>query len=268
MQLGTFTPTSVDGNKSTLAGYERIYIDHDASSFKSSSAYSSFLGGHTSDQLEAIPLGLIRKREMWPKRDGTQSSADGTKIARRGKQCMSVDGETGYPQVSFPWEDYRESGTSRVSSHAMYRPKTLQCSSCPFRKWSKDGKTGPSCQPRWYIPIMNKYTFESLRRGEPIGVSVLELTQSGITTFKDAYKNEVGVDEFLFFYKFHMSLTVVRRNNKQFARPNFAVSVNEHPELKPIYVKYLREVKEKLTDASNLTAMGGSAKISALTPRS
>ncbi|USH45066.1 hypothetical protein SEA_CAMERICO_70 [Gordonia phage Camerico] len=265
MKLGTFTPTASDG-KATLAGYERIYIDHERAVFRSSLAHSSIMGGMDfTANFNAKFLGLIRKREMWPKRDDNSSTADGRKIARGGKQCISLDGDTGYPQLSFPWDEYLRGG-GQGSTHAHNRPRILNCAECPFRKWSNDGKKGPPCQPRWYIPLVHEYAVSSVLRGEPLKPSVLELTQSGITTFKEVVKNDIGNADITEF-NFNITIEPVRKNGRQFCRPKFQLSKPTGIDpVKPVYFYLLREVKAKLTDKSNLEAMGGKPGLTALKP--
>ncbi|AOE44571.1 hypothetical protein SEA_JUMBO_63 [Gordonia phage Jumbo] len=264
-----FKPTTTKPAGKQINGYDRIYIDHDTSSFRSSAGpRCEFLDDTVSEsavvdgeelpkKIQCVMLGLVRTRQMWPKRDDNPTKADAGKIASKGKQCISLDGEWGNPQANFPWHDY-------ANQKGVPAKKTdrLDCSTCPFTKWSTDGKHSAQCQPHWYVPLM---PIDS-PTAKPV---VLDLTQSGITVYKEFIRNEIRLSNYPFRFVVNLSVEPVQKGKITFTRPRFN-KVGENPEgYYPIYTYWMRRIKKEFHDPANLPALGGkpTGKFSALTPK-
>lgn len=264
LQLNKSFKPQFDRTEKTVNGYERIYIDHENGTFRSSKGpQSQFMNDAAirmnekwPTELRLVGLGLIRQRQMWPKRD-FNSGADGHKIADKGKQCISLDGEWGNPQSNFPGKEWESlsGNTFDISANARGDHR-LECSLCPFTRWSRDGKTSAPCQPHWYIPVIPILHDKPVFDQPP---AILDMTQSGITVFKEFFKNEIGTKNFLFHTGFHVSVKRVMKNNRTFSKPNFGIvpiwkqDVNNYP----FYTYWIRRITAEMHDPANLAGMGG-----------
>lgn len=255
----SFKPKTTGEYGRSLYGYERIYIDHKTGKFKSSSGPDSqFMSTACtgSKLIDVYALGLIRTRQMWPKMDDNDTSADQEKISSGGKLCISLDGDTGYPLRNFPRREFEDNGFSYINDD---RTK-ISCESCPYSKWSQDGKHGPQCQPHWYIPMFSGDAVGKLELSEP--PVILDITQSGITTFKKFYTSRARNSE-MFVSPLSIELDMVQRNNRRFTRPEFrdysAHSIEMTLIRRSMLSYWLKKARNNLTENSHPDRYSGSA---------
>ncbi|AKL88242.1 hypothetical protein GMA3_65 [Gordonia phage GMA3] len=256
---GNFKPNNAEPGAKSINGYERIYIDHKhgklLSSFGDNTKFQGLLNG--SGVVEAVPLGLVRQRQMWP--SGDEGGTMAGKIAKGGKQCISLDGNVGHPQANFPYQEFRDRLTSPIAS----KP-TIRCHECPFTKWSQDGKTGPPCQPRWYVPMLPLIDNMIAWEEKP---AILDMTQSGITVFKNFYLNDIRTGNYLFKYVWSIHTERVMKNGVTFSKPKFYANNTTPKYMYPMFVYWMRRITAEFTDPARLPRMGGSSStITALKP--
>lgn len=256
-----FKPKTSGNYGRSLYGYERIYIDHKHGRFVSSSGpESQFLkvaGKTAMRELHVYGLTVIRTRQMWPKFNDSAFAADGGKIAMKGKQCISLDGDIGHPLNDFPHTQF-DVGLGKYLEND--KSKAL-CETCPFTKWSQDGKHGPLCQPHWYIPIIPLDYVEKDYNMDEVP-AILDLTQSGITSFKKFFSHNAK-QRVLFYRPMAIKLGMVQKNDTRFSRPEFSSSrnakFNGDLDRRKIYMTYWsRKISSEFKDEKNIPNMSGS----------
>lgn len=221
MELGALgkRPAGASVNK-----YPLIKIAHRDNAFELPS-------GTFVDELEVVPLGLVRSRIMWPKEFGTS----------KGPLCHSDDTVIGIPGEQFPWSSFKGELARVATDHS---PALTDCSTCNFTHWHK---TRAKCNEEWVIPVVGTAATE---RGAVMllkfSASALPMLTEWMTPYRDS-----GMP--LYTEWVRITLDAVSRKGSQFSTPRIRATKLTLPSNRSRYSDQLREVRDWLQSPSPQT---------------
>ncbi|URG17425.1 hypothetical protein Mbo2_055 [Rhodococcus phage Mbo2] len=183
-------------------------------------------GERIGSTLDAVILGQLRSRIMWPGQFGSGERP----------VCKSDDSVTGTPLENFPWN---ESKFAEVESNKLGIP----CEECSFKEWDKDfGRA--RCQETWTIALL------VVQNGNVSDTPwLLNFTSSGITTLRDYFRPMIEQKTHPFNYVTRIKLHAVAKGDSKWSKPEFARLGDTSYEQHNFYVGLLRQVKKELRPA-------------------
>jgi hypothetical protein len=194
----------------------RLSIVHKEAEFKNN------LSGEQFPVLNAIVLGLVKQRIMWP-----DDVEDGDK-----PMCKSPDFTNGFPNLDtentkadkrFPIDKSNFSLADFPAERGLNGLVTLPCQSCIFSQWDKGDWKQPPCSEQHTYPLL--YTLDSdeaIRAGEASYTPALFTTQrTGIKPSRTYISGFAQAGTPMFTVHTQITLDLNKRGTVEYSVPKF-----------------------------------------------
>lgn len=185
------------------------------------------LSGEEFPVLEAILLGLIKQRVLWPP-EVEESS--------KGPLCRSYDFTVGHPDMqNFPWRATPDFAAPTVGADQV----TLACEECPLKDWGSHPKRDtPWCSEQHTFAVLQRVGEDSL------APALLTVQRSAIKPSKTYMTSFARSKTPLFTVWTKIELDHRKRGTVDFAVPKFIRSGDTPQADWPFYAQTYREVRE------------------------
>jgi hypothetical protein len=209
-------------------------IDHDNGLFVNG------LTGESFGEFDAVILGRLKQRILWPKEPGDSGDAP---------MCRSADFKTGIPRAE-AWVQVqpksnnltaqKASGFDWPTVEAAAEGSGLPCESCNLKEWGQD-RTPPWCNEQWTMPFARLDD-----EGDPI-LGVISFQRTGLKPCKSYVSAFVQAKSPLYTVVTRVKAIVQQRGSVSWVVPSFQRLRESDSTQWPLYSKSLLEVRTYLT---------------------
>ena len=211
----------------------------------------TFINGLTGEEFaefDAVILGVIKQRILWPREVGDEGEAP---------MCRSYDHKVGYPR-SETWVRVqpKTSETAQRSSgftwdqveaaDPMNQNTGLVCANCNLQQWG-DGRTPPWCNEQWTMPFARL-----IDGGDPM-VGVISFQRTGLKPCKSYVSAFVQARSPLFTVITRIKAIKQTRGTVEWVVPSFQRIADSDAVQWPMFAENLHNVKAFLTTPRTFT---------------
>jgi hypothetical protein len=229
-------PEGLEDIESTDITMPIFRIDHE------NGVFVNGLTNETMESFDAVILGVIKQRILWPREVGGEGEAP---------MCRSYDFKIGIPRAE-TWVQVQPKQPAAVNTAVKASGFTwdqvetaaegsgLSCGSCNLKEWGQD-RTPPWCNEQWTMP------FARLDEdGDPV-LGVISFQRTGLKPCKSYVSGFVQAKSALYTVVTRIKAVVQNRGTVAWVTPSFTRLGDSDVTQWPLYSKSLAEVRDYLT---------------------
>ena len=227
-------PEGLEDTESSDLAMPIYRIDHEGGVFVNG------LTGEEFDHFDAVILGRLKQRILWPREPGDSGEAP---------MCRSADFKTGIPRAE-TWVQVqpktnnvtaqRASGFDWATIEAAAEGSGLSCADCNLKEWGED-RTPPWCNEQWTFPFARLND-----EGDPV-LGVISFQRTGLKPCKSYVSAFVQAQSPLYTVITRVKAIKQQRGTVEWVIPGFQRLRESDSTQWPFYSKSLSEVRSYLT---------------------